>query len=103
MSAAGGGPRQTSHQDRGSVVMPSRSVLPRHTVATSFEAGGAGKGAHDRVDRREVRMRLLRGLTKVALITKVIDEARKPQNQAKIKQLASKLSRGSRSRPDATR
>ena len=48
-------------------------------------------------------MKLLRGLTKAALITKVIDEARKPQNQAKIKQLASKLGRGTRPRPDATR
>jgi hypothetical protein len=44
-------------------------------------------------------MRLVRGLTKAALMKKVVDEARKPQNQAKIKQLVTKLSRGGKSRP----
>ena len=48
-------------------------------------------------------MRLLRGLTKAALIKKVIDEARKPHNQAKIKQLVSRVSREDRARPGVTR
>jgi hypothetical protein len=48
-------------------------------------------------------MRLLRGLTKAAMVKKVVDEARKPQNQAKIKQLVTKLSRKGRSRPSGAR
>ncbi len=43
-------------------------------------------------------MGLLRGLTKAGLVKKAIDEARRPENQVKIKRLAAKLaaSRGSR-------
>ena len=46
-------------------------------------------------------MSMLRGFAKAALMKKVIDEARKPHNQVKIKQLVSKLSRRVASRPGA--
>ena len=46
---------------------------------------------------------LIKKLIASGVAARVIQEARKPQNQAKIKQLASKLGRGTRPRPDATR
>jgi len=49
-------------------------------------------------------MRLLRGLTKAAVLKKVVDEARKPQNQVKMKQLVSKMTRrGGGARPGEPR
>ena len=48
-------------------------------------------------------MRWLRGLTKAALVKKVFDEARKPHNQARIKQMVSKVGGGSRTRPSPPR
>ena len=42
-------------------------------------------------------MGLLRGLVKAAIAKKVVDEARKPQNQAKARQLLAQLQgRGTR-------
>ena len=39
-------------------------------------------------------MGLLNGLVKGAIAKKIFDEARKPQNQAKAKQLIAQLSKG---------
>jgi hypothetical protein len=54
----------------------------------------------DRLTTGGRRMGLLGKLTKAGIAAKVVDEARKPKNQAKIKQLLSRLtSKGASRRP----
>ncbi len=44
-------------------------------------------------------MGLINGLVKAGIAKKIFDEARKPQNQAKAKQLIAQLQRNGRKRP----